>query len=464
MSVFFFEGFETIGDAVGESNRVPIMVEAKKRWDSIGESVAPSTDGPFLIDDNFSEGFAMHMGNGSASGQTNLVYKFPIGDMTAAPSASTPVVRIGFRFHNPSIARTFTITNLRGRFSEVGFDTQMSVEVLTGTDLRVTLGTSTGDSDVFTETDIFTLNVWHYVEIEIKPVESADGGKCIIHVDDLEVLTKDPQDCNKDNGLSAFWDLGFNGATSGGTADDYVAYDDFYILRADQTPNIVRLSPSRVRSLPPESDHSVEWDNQVTMTLATTLNGASETSLDVGTDGIPPDSPATGTLRVTLDSGSVRDIDYTSHNSDDIFTIVDESWTDPNDATAGVDVIQTDFADNYTKIDENGLDENDFVETDLHLKADRYNHTNLTGISDKNVTALKIEAEARNETGGTPSIQVEVQSPSDTGTEKFTVDDTVNYDIFESFHEVDPGTGIAWIPADVDSVRAGYRLDNEVGG
>lgn len=464
MSVFFFEGFETVGSATGEANRTPIMVEAKKRWNSIGESVAPSTDGPYLIDDDFGQGFAMHMGNGGASNQTFLKYLFTDPDLTAAPTSSTPTVRIGFRFHNPSIARTFVISVLRGRFGEVGFDTQMNVEVLTGTSLRVTLGTGTITSDVFTETNIFTLNTWHYVEIEIKPVESGDGGKCIIHVDDVQIFTKDPQDCNKANSLSAYWDIQFNGASSGGTADDYVAYDDFYFLRADTSPNILRLSPARVRSLPPESDHSVQFDNQVTMTLATTLDAASETSLDVGTGGIPPDAPATGTLRVTLDSGSVRDIDYTSHNSDDIFTIVDESWVNPNDATAGVDVIQTNFGDNYTKIDENGFDENDFVETDLQLKTDRYNHADLSGISDKNVISLKVEAEAINVTGGTPSLQLEVQSPTGTGTEKFTVDDTVNYDIFESFHEVDPGTGVAWISADIDSVRAGYKFNNEVSG
>lgn len=463
MSLLFFEGFETIGDATGEANRAGPIAEAKKRWEAVNESVSPSTDGQFLIDDVFGQGFALHMGNGSASNQTSLVYQFTDADMLAAPTSSTPVGRFGFRFHNPSIARTFSICLLRGRFGEVGFDTQMNVEVLTGTSLRVTLGTTAITADVFTETGIFTLSDWHYVEIEIKPVESGDGGKCIIHVDDVQIFTKDPQDCNKANSLSAYWDLKFTGASSSGAAEDYAAYDDFYILRADQTPNTGRLSPCRVRRLALASDQDAMWDNKVEMSLGTTLDAASETSLDVGTGNVPPDAPQTGTLRVTLDTASVRDIDYTAHNSDDTFTIVDESWANPNDATAGNLVTLSNFASNYTKVDENGFDENDYVETDITQNRDRYNIEDLTTISDKPVQAVKVEAEARNETGGTPSLQLEVQSPTGTSAEKFTVSDTVNYDIFESTQELDPGTGLPWSPVDIDSTRAGIVLDNEVG-
>jgi hypothetical protein len=77
------------------------------------------------------------------------------------------------------------------------------------------------------------------------------------------------------------------------------------------------------------------------MTLNTTLNGAAETVVDVGTGNIPADAPASGTLRVTLDDGRIRYVVYDSHDGDDEFTLnagyVD--WQDPDDATAGKGVM-----------------------------------------------------------------------------------------------------------------------------
>lgn len=69
------------------------------------------------------------------------------------------------------------------------------------------------------------------------------------------------------------------------------------------------------------------------MTLATTLNGASETSVVV--NAIPADAPQTGVLRITLDDGRVRRVPYTAHNGSTTFTIGSTNFTDPNDATAG---------------------------------------------------------------------------------------------------------------------------------
>ena len=77
--------------------------------------------------------------------------------------------------------------------------------------------------------------------------------------------------------------------------------------------------------------------NFAQMTLSTTLVAASETSLVVGS--IPANTPQAGTLRVELDDGRYRRIAYTSHNGTTTFQIADESWADPNDATAGNDVM-----------------------------------------------------------------------------------------------------------------------------
>ena len=99
------------------------------------------------------------------------------------------------------------------------------------------------------------------------------------------------------------------------------------------------------------------------MSLNTTLNGGSETTIDVGTGNIPADTPQTGTLRVTLDDGRIRRIAYTSHDGDDGFTVASSDWTDPDDATAGNDVmlsyidkLATGTSENFTVVYDNDRD------------------------------------------------------------------------------------------------------------
>ena len=74
------------------------------------------------------------------------------------------------------------------------------------------------------------------------------------------------------------------------------------------------------------------------MSLGTTLNASGQVLIDVGTGNIPADTPQTGVLRVELDTGVYRYIEYTSHDSDDGFTTASTDWTDPLDATAANNV------------------------------------------------------------------------------------------------------------------------------
>lgn len=77
------------------------------------------------------------------------------------------------------------------------------------------------------------------------------------------------------------------------------------------------------------------------MTLNTTLSGGAETYLDVGTGNIPADAPASGTLRVVLDDGRIRYVEYDSHDGDDQFTlgVGYTDWSGANQATAGKGVM-----------------------------------------------------------------------------------------------------------------------------
>jgi hypothetical protein len=71
-------------------------------------------------------------------------------------------------------------------------------------------------------------------------------------------------------------------------------------------------------------------------TLSTTLNGATETAIVVS--AIPANAAASGVLYIELDSGVIRRQVYTSW-SGNTFTIPSSDYTDPADATAGVDVM-----------------------------------------------------------------------------------------------------------------------------
>jgi len=87
------------------------------------------------------------------------------------------------------------------------------------------------------------------------------------------------------------------------------------------------ISGDRCLVGPKDTGDAFEFDQ---MTLAEALDQASETSCVV--NAIPDNTPATGTLRVTLDDLRIRRIAYTAHNGTDTFTITDESWSTPNDA------------------------------------------------------------------------------------------------------------------------------------
>jgi len=90
------------------------------------------------------------------------------------------------------------------------------------------------------------------------------------------------------------------------------------------------VAGDRILVGPKDTGSTFKWTQ---MTLATTLNGGTETSVVV--NAIPDNTPATGTLRIELDDGRYRYQEYTAHDGTDTFTIASSDYTDPNDATSG---------------------------------------------------------------------------------------------------------------------------------
>ena len=108
-----------------------------------------------------------------------------------------------------------------------------------------------------------------------------------------------------------------------------------------QPPNTLTFSVTglvsgedRVLVGPKAAGDSFAFDQ---LTLQTSLNGAGTTSIVV-TASIPSDTPATGTLRLELDSGYYTRIAYTSWTGS-TFTIGSTDFTAPNNATAGANVM-----------------------------------------------------------------------------------------------------------------------------
>lgn len=81
--------------------------------------------------------------------------------------------------------------------------------------------------------------------------------------------------------------------------------------------------------------------------------------------------------------------------------------------------------DHYSLINENGADDAGYVESDTDGQTDKFTISDFTGQG--TIYALKIEAEAINTVGGTPSLTISDGVGDDT---EVTVDDTDDYTVF----------------------------------
>jgi hypothetical protein len=108
----------------------------------------------------------------------------------------------------------------------------------------------------------------------------------------------------------------------------------FDLTNSQQTPP--NLQYFRVYGLVSSEDYVlVTWDDSGIdfdqMSLSTTLDGASETSVVV--NSIPADTPQTGTIRIELDDGRYRKQAYNSWTGS-TFAITSADYQDPDDATS----------------------------------------------------------------------------------------------------------------------------------
>jgi len=379
MSIIYFEGFETVGTEIGLAYQATTRPRIDLRFDATSYGGIPSTDSFYLIDDDYSEGYAINMGQNGAFSSGNYLEMTPSQVQQGAPGPSTPTVIVGFRVHVASLARTCSIFYVRGRYGPTGTDRQFEIAYVNSVDLKLSFGSGITTRET-TVTGVFSPGNWHYVEVKFKCAESADGGMVQIKVDGTTVLTQDPQDMNNNCSVEAYEWFRWHNASHSAASGDFTGYDDIYILDADTSPHTTYLGPCRVRSLPPSSDHLAEWS---------------------GTG--PP---------------------------------------------------------NYAEVGENGADDTDYIETDVDNATDIYNVTDT--VEPDAIYAVKLEAEAKNTTVGTPSLEFQLKSGASTETAKETVDNA-SYELFTHYNEADPATGSDWTNTAIDAMRAGLRFDNEIG-
>jgi len=250
MSIIFFEGFETVGTLTGLANQATTRPHVHKRWSLTASGGAPATDSYFTITDAFSEGYALQMGSNSFSNGNYLRHTFASGQRGVGASATEFLM--GVRVHIPDPANTFSIMQVYNSYGSGG-SADFSINCVSSADVSVSRFVG---GTIETATGVFTAGSWHYVEMAwtISSGSTANG-KYDVYVDGVQVMVDTTARTNG-NFFSNTEYMRFNNISGASTVgDDYVAYDDIYLLEVDATaPNDFLGSKVRVLSLPPDAD------------------------------------------------------------------------------------------------------------------------------------------------------------------------------------------------------------------
>jgi hypothetical protein len=135
------------------------------RWDETSSGGIKSSDSFFLIDDAFSEGYAVQMGSNSFSNANYFGYNLDVADMQA-PGASFSEWIIGFRLHVPITARTDNFFLVKGRFGGGSGDGTGSATDVLGFDFVNSVDLKVNRADPFaftidTAVGVLTPGAWH---------------------------------------------------------------------------------------------------------------------------------------------------------------------------------------------------------------------------------------------------------------------------------------------------------------
>lgn len=238
MSIEFFEGFE--GGSPGD-------------WQGIGGL-------DFRAADARSGGFGLGTNSVSAANALQLL-----------PATAKKTVGFAFRTNGTIFgASSIQVISL---MSDTGVTYHLTLTFDGTGHLQLRLGSNTG-AIIATSTQVFTANVWHYIEIQATIADS--GGRCTIRVDGVTWVdfTGDTRNAGTSTNIDAirFATGGFAGVSAGSTS-----WDDFYVLNGtDDTATTGRtdndfLGDIKVESLLPNGDGAASAWTPSTGTTHSTL-------------------------------------------------------------------------------------------------------------------------------------------------------------------------------------------------
>lgn len=345
MTILLFDGFETYGDtstagATVESNldAVSGSTAAATQFDmDFNRPASNPTDIVTIVDDQFSEGFAVQFPVMGSAQSVWIGYEFPSAGQ-GTTNASVPEIIVGFRYYHGALDRSAGTGPLIRNIAEPlagsslpGSTTNMSIEVNEDDELYVDVNG--------TQTPVYNVSegTWYFIEVKYKMTTSANGGYATLWVNGDEIGTVNDSVI----GFTFFNCMGwrFSGGMSGGNnlnpGSEGMRIDDFYALVVDGTHSdrlgVVRVLYQDVNSDATPNDWSPstgsdnyamlgdnDWDTSTYVEAATngdddhygiegfavtptTVHAVRVDSVVVATDGTP-------TLHIGLDDGTADEL------------------------------------------------------------------------------------------------------------------------------------------------------------
>lgn len=255
MTVFHCDGFETYGDTGTSGATVQANIQATDKTRYI-EASGGFTNPPTLIDDFETVGQALQFDTLDASRGEFVEYEFPDGtgrfaDYKISTNSSVTVFVTGWRLYNGNTDPAQAVRlweALQGSGSVLGSRLERASN---GVDLIWT-PTSGGATTI---SGVLTVDTWHYIEVEWKATNAANGGYVTIYVDGVEVADITGTNVASGTFFTTYGDRIGVQSSSNDTGGTNFAIDDVYHLALDGS-HTGPLGPCRVFLLNPTSDAS----------------------------------------------------------------------------------------------------------------------------------------------------------------------------------------------------------------
>jgi len=255
MTVFYCEGFESVGDSGTADLDFESRIDAtdSQEWRTAN---TPPTSG--LEVDFEGQGYAWANGLFDGSDSQHLAIEFPTA-FRSTSSAASKTYCCGFRYYNGEINAAFGIKERTLFYTTQGSSLPGSTlaNMKVSEDQLDLIFTPSGSSSS-TATGVLSVNTWHYIEIEWKgTTNGANGGFYRVYVDGAQVL----EDLNANMTTFTFFTnygvwVGEGYSASGTNTEQPSKFDDIYIMEIDGVEHTEPLGPVRVFGMTVNSDET----------------------------------------------------------------------------------------------------------------------------------------------------------------------------------------------------------------